>query len=502
MDKVIRLINMDFPDPDVIRVGDVYYMISTTMHFCPGAQILSSKDLLYWKHESYVYDYLEETDARRLLTNEHIYGKGMWAASLRYHRGVFYVCFVANDTHKTYLYKSHSINGPWVMNEIKGFYHDCSLLFEDEKCYIVYGNKQIYITELNEQLTGPKEFGLHKMIIEDTANVRLGYEGSHLYKINNKYYLFFIHWPNTGTARRTQSCFVADSLDGEWHGKNIYDWDGGFRNSGVAQGGIVDTPQGDYFAIMFQDCGAVGRIPVLVPIHFDDEWPVLCEQPEENYGNMIYQREGEELFGTGFMNPDVKDRLLPFWQWNHIPDDKLWFVDDDDVLVIQTDKISSTLTVAKNILTQRMLYPGCAAEVCIDASLLQDGDYAGLCSLQGSYAMIAIRKNTEDYELVMKRRRDNQEVWGFDKQDSPDEEIEVVKINQPVVSFRLEADFSKNDLCRCFYKKDNSWIMLGCEHPLVFRLDHFTGCRFGLFVYSTKKTGGKASFFDFKYQKP
>ena len=77
------------------------------------------------------------------------------------------------------------------MNEIEGFYHDCSLLFDDGCVFIVYGNTQIYITELNDSLTGPKKGGLNKMIIEDGGDIRLGYEGAHLYKMNGKYYLFF-----------------------------------------------------------------------------------------------------------------------------------------------------------------------------------------------------------------------------------------------------------------------------------------------------------------------
>ena len=500
MKKVIKLTNMDFPDPDVIRVGDTYYMISTTMHFCPGAQILSSKDLVHWQHSSYVYDIPEVTPARCLENASHIYGKGMWAASLRYHDGVFYVCFVANDTHKTYLYRATSVEGPWVMNEIEGFYHDCSLLFDDGRVFIVYGNTQIYITELNDSLTGQKKGGLNKMIIEDGGDIRLGYEGAHLYKMNGKYYLFLIHWPNTGEARRTESCFVADSLEGEWVGKDIYDWDGGFRHSGVAQGGIVDTPEGDYYAIMFQDSGAVGRIPVLVPLEFIDGWPVLCEEAEEDYGNVIHQRKGEELFCSGFAEKVKSNALNPLWQWNHIPGDSLWNLSADDVLTICTDKTVRTLTTAKNILTQRMIYPACAAEVTVDASEMKDGDYAGLCALEGTFGLVAIHKRDDRLYVVMRRRTDNKEIWGFADQDSTDELMEEVSFESNEVSFRLEASFAEKDEAAFFFKIGNEWQMIGVKHPLLFRLDHFAGCRFGLFYYSTKEIGGVVKFSDFCYE--
>ena len=99
-----NIIVSDYPDPDVIRVDDVYYMVSTTMHFMPGCVILRSYNLSDWEFASYVFDELEQTPGQTLSNNRGVYGKGMWAASLKYHDNKFYVCFVANDTHKTYLF--------------------------------------------------------------------------------------------------------------------------------------------------------------------------------------------------------------------------------------------------------------------------------------------------------------------------------------------------------------------------------------------------------------
>ena len=233
------ILKMDYPDPDVIFVDGTFYMISTTMHYLPGAEILRSYDLINWEHATYVYDRLDSTEGQRLCDDKYIYGKGMWAATLRYHDGIFYVVYVCNDTNKTYLYRAENIEGPWTKSEIEGFYHDCSLLFDDGKAYLVYGNTDIYLTELNEEMTAPKEGGLHRLIVTDKGNPNLGFEGSHLYKINGKYYLFFIHskWDKW---RRVEACFVADSLESEFVGGDIFDDDMGFRNSGIAQGGIVE----------------------------------------------------------------------------------------------------------------------------------------------------------------------------------------------------------------------------------------------------------------------
>ena len=208
------IIVSDYPDPDVIRVGDVYYMVSTTMHFMPGCVILRSYNLVDWEFASYVYDKLEETDGQTLKDNKGVYGKGMWAASLNFHDDKFYVSFVANDTHKTYLFTSDKIEGPWKRSEIQGFYHDMSLFWDDDgRVFVVHGNTEIHLTELEADLSGPKKGGVDKVIIcDDREKVILGYEGSHLYKINGRYYNFMIHMPKG--KMRTQACYVADNIEG------------------------------------------------------------------------------------------------------------------------------------------------------------------------------------------------------------------------------------------------------------------------------------------------
>ena len=386
------IIGADFPDPDVIRVGDTYYMISTTMHMMPGGVILRSYDLLHWEVASYVFDRLDNTPAQRLEGNQSIYGKGMWAASLRYHNGKFYVCFVANDTHKTYLFQSDRIEGPWKKQIVKGFYHDSSLLFDDDgRVYLVSGNTEIHLTELTSDLTGPKQDGLHRVIVRDKAHVHLGYEGSHICKIRGKYYVFFIHWLASGTERRAEACFSSDSLEGEFVGKEVLDDDMGFRNQGVAQGGIVDTPDGKWYAVLFQDRGAVGRVPILVPVHWKDNFPVFGVQ-----GKVPKQIETESLRpGYHYAPISASDnfgcekdatgqvRLHHCWQWNHTPDDSLWSVTErPGHYRIRTGKICMDLCSAVNTLTQRMMLPACEASVTVDGSGLKDGDYAGLCVLQ------------------------------------------------------------------------------------------------------------------------
>ena len=173
----------------------------------------------------------------------------MWAACIRYNNGKYYVCFSCNDTHKTYLYTTEDIYGKWEKSTIEGFYHDCSLLFDDDgRVYIVYGNREIWLTELSDDLSAPKKNGLHRRIVFDKDNKVLGYEGSHIYKINGRYYVFFIH-SRPDRWLRCEACFSSDSLEGEFTGGDCLEDTMGYCGQGVAQGGIVDTPDGKWYAI-------------------------------------------------------------------------------------------------------------------------------------------------------------------------------------------------------------------------------------------------------------
>ena len=126
------VIYSDFPDPDIIRIDDTYYMVSTTMYFMPGCDILRSYDLIHWEIIARVYDALDNTDGHHLKGEENIYGQGMWAPTIRYHNDKFYIAFTANDTHKTYLFVADQIEGPWEKRVIDGWFYDSSLFFDDD----------------------------------------------------------------------------------------------------------------------------------------------------------------------------------------------------------------------------------------------------------------------------------------------------------------------------------------------------------------------------------
>ncbi len=491
------IIEFDCPDPDVIRVGDTYYMVATTMHFMPGCEILRSFDLIHWEHACYIYDTLDGTPGQKLEGDKNIYGKGMWAASIRYHNGTFYVCFAANDTGRTYLYTAVDIRGPWDKKIIEGFYHDCSLLFDDDgKIYIAYGNGNIWLTELDADLSGPLKGGLHRMIVSDEGNTVLGYEGSHIYKIHGRYYIFLIH-SRRDRWMRIQACYTAETLEGEFHGRDVLEDDRGYCGQGVAQGGIVDTREGLWYAVLFQDYGAVGRVPILVPVRWVKNYPVFgdCGRIPENIETQstrpgyIYQPlAGSDDF---ICRPDQnwEYHLNSRWQFNHEPDWNCCKV--DGILgsyTLTASKICNSLLQAKNTITQRMRFPACAAEVTVDAAGLSEGDYAGICVLQGNYGMIAVT-------------RKQGKLW-FSRYSNHDEQT-AVSSGRTTVRFRVEAEFEHmKDEARFFYYDEDRavFVQMGETHRLYFDLDHFTGCRFGLFLFASKQTGGRVSFRDFVYE--
>lgn len=507
------IIKSDYPDPDVIRVNDTYYMCSTTMHFLPGGAILRSYDLVNWELVSYVFDTLDNTPAERLELEATNYGAGMWAPTLRYHDGKFYVAFVSHHVPgETALFVADNIEGPWERRKIEGYYHDCSLLFDDDgRVFIVYGNREIHLTELEADLTGPKKGGVDKIIIKDTCE-GLGYEGAHFYKIKGKYYIFLIDWPQDEKSkkRRIESCFMADKVDGEYKGKVVLNDDCGFFNQGVAQGGIVDTPTGKWYGILFRDNGAVGRIPVLVPVTWKNDFPVFgvnghVPDDMEIASSRPYYRYEPVFASDSFKYPKTEDghpKLKLQWQWNHCPDPDNWRILEEGGLEIRSSRVVANVTHAINNLTQRCMYPKCEAEVTIDASEIREGDVAGLVAFQGLYGYLGITKDTGDYYLIKVVRQSENFKDDYLMTDYyPGRIVEKIRLTGPVVTLCLKANFEDlKDMVDFYYLKDGRFVKVGTSHHMQFRLDHFCGARFGLFLLSTKSAGGKAVFKDFDYR--
>lgn len=488
------IIFADVPDMAMIRVGNTYYMSSTTMHMSPGVPIMKSKDLVNWEMIGYAYDTLANVDDLNLNNGKSTYGRGSWASSLRFHNGTYYVTTFAQTTGKTHIYTTKDIEkGPWKAISFKPAYHDHTLFFDDDgRNYLIYGGGKLKLVELNADVSGVKEGSTEQVIIENASTPSgtkggLPAEGSQLFKVNGKYYLFNITWPRGGM--RTVVIHRADKITGPWEGKV------GLQDLGVAQGGLIDTPDGKWYSYLFRDFGGVGRVPYLVPVKWEDGWPVLGENgkvPEK------LDLPANKSLIPNIVNSDEFTRkkgetALPLvWQWNHNPDNNLWSVTErKGFLRLKTARIDSSFVLARNTLTQRTIGPVCSGITSLDISKMKEGDFAGLSLLQKDFGWVGVKIENGEKSIVMYSNASGKPI-----------EVQKVPLKQNTIFLMAECDFrNRADKGYFFYSFDaKDWKPIGEAIKMPYTIPHFMGYRFGLFNYATKNVGGYADFDFFKIQ--
>lgn len=487
------LIWADVPDIAVIRVGNSYYMSSTTMHMSPGLPIMKSADLVNWRMASYAYETLADNEALRLENGKNAYGAGSWASSLRYHDGVFYASTFSATSGRTHIYATRDPErGPWKETSFSPVLHDHSLFFDDDgRVYMIYGGGRITLIELQPDLSGIKPGGVDQVLVENVNAIfgadqgGLNGEGSQLFKINGRYYLFNIASPGSRWAR-TVIVHRADAITGPYEGRIALD------DRGIAQGGLVDTPEGKWYAYLFKDNGAVGRIPYLLPVTWKDGWPVLGENGKAPMTLDIPGGEQGVSGVSGIVASDEFERRtaapdLPLaWQWNHNPEPRYWsLAKRPGYLSFVTSRNVSTLPEATNTLTQRTFGPRSSATTSIDVSGMKDGDYAGLAAFQKSYGFVGVKMSGGARSLVMVSA----------DSDKP-KEIASVPLSGETVRLKVECEFQPApEVARFFYSLDgSSWTPIGRASRLSYTAPHFMGYRFALFFYSTKTSGGRVDF--------
>jgi beta-xylosidase len=480
------IIFADVPDMSMVRVGDTYYMSSTTMHMSPGVPIMKSKDLVNWQIVNYAYDILDNVDALTLNNGKNAYGKGTWASSIRYHNNTYYISTFSQTTGKTYIFSTRNIEkGPWKEISFNPSLHDNTLFFDDDgRIYLIYGNIKLRIVELNADLSGPVA-GTDQVLIENTSlpsgpDSGLG-EGSQLFKVMGKYYLFNITWPRGGM--RTVVIHRADKITGPWEGRLA------LQDKGVAQGGLIDTPDGKWFAYLFRDYGSVGRIPYLVPVKWVDDWPVLGIDGKVPDNLDLPASKGliPGIVASDEFNRRKGESALPLiWQWNHNPDNKLWSLTQrKGYLRLTTGRIDTIFVAARNTLTQRTFGPECSGSTSIDVSNMKDGDFAGLALLQRKFGLVGIRNINGARSIVMVSAQTGKPV-----------EVQSVPFTQKTVYLKAECDFRDlADKADFYYSLDGkSWTPIGSQLKMEYSMPHFMGYRFGLFNYATKIPGGFVDF--------
>lgn len=497
----------DVPDMDYLRVGDTYYMISTTMFFNPGAPIMKSTDLVSWKLCSYIYDTLEDNDTTNLLNGKSCYGNGQWAASLKYHNGKYIAFFASNDQGKSYIFQTDDIeHGTWTKYTLNGVYHDASLFFDDDgKNYLIYGSGTISIKQLNSDVTNFQPGGVSQVLMKGQWDGLC--EGSHFYKIDGYYYNFVIgKWP------RSEMVFRSSTLLGNYDYKTVMSTGVGTYAAGCAQGGLIDTADGKWYSIMFQDHGAVGRIPSLIPVTWQDHWPVFGvngKVPTTLTINTHYT-------GTDLAASDEFDETeLPLeWQWNHNPDNTKWSLTDrEGWLRLKTGAIASDLLTARNSLTQRTEGPACTGSIKMDVSHMQIGDYAGLAAFQEVYGQVGVYVDGSGTKKVFMAINGDGNGEGIGCKGGVTKIVEEIPLQSDTVYFKIDYLFStfdqnamtsSNDIDKAnfYYSYDGTtWTKIGSELSMKYKLTLFTGYRNAIFNYATKASGGYVDVDWFHYDK-
>lgn len=473
----------DFPDPDVIRVGDTFYMVSTTMHHFPGATILKSKDLVNWQYCAQPLTQLSTADRYNLLNDQNAYAAGMWACSMTYHDGTFYILINGNDC-GGYILSTTDPERTWDMKKLSRIYYDPGMLFDNGKVYVACGINEIKICELDEKFNFKQE----KTVVTREGS---GLEGCHLYKIGDYYYIYATYggWPSGQVAFRSKNIF------GPYEEKVLVEKTINNKPNTIHQGALIETPTGEWWTIMQQDVGCLGRFPNLQPVTWTDDWPIVGNK------GVPYETTTKPVTGAATKREPLptNDNFRSFplgmqWQWNHNPDDGAWSLfERPGWLRLRTSETVSRLTQARNMLTQRIFAfekSASTGTVRLDVSNLQEGDYAGICIFQDPYAMLAVRVKDGQKQLVWR-----QDTLRVRDDFTPTEQSETVDIND-IVYLRATVSYS-NSKTQFYYSLDNiNYLPIGGETSLGFSLTVFVGARFGLFCYATRNDSEGYADFD------
>ena len=500
----------DCPDPDVIRVGDTYYMVTTTMHLMPGAPVMASKDLKNWETISYIFDRL--TDSPKYdMKDGTVYGRGQWATSLKYHKGKFYALFAPNEggpMGQTYICTADRAEGPWKIHSRMRHFHDATLFFDDDdRVYVFYGTGEMI--ELKSDLSDVIE-GTHTRIFEREADERGLLEGSRVIKHNGKYYLLMISHVYAPGRHRREVCYRADNIKGPYEKAVILESDfGGFPY--IGQGTIVDSEYGDWYGIIFQDRGGVGRVLTVSPVRWIDGWPMIGDEDGHvpNHIRPVVSGQNTTTIVQGDDFTAGEQKLKKCWQWNHNPIDEAWSLTErPGFLRLKTNRIVPNLYLAPNTLTQRMEGPTCSGTVTLDITKMKNGDCAGFAVLNGDSGVLTIKKNGKKLLLMMSEQsvqltENEKAVTNVDEK-----EIETVEIptKTKTVYLRIDGDFQAehNDAANFYYSLDGqTWTQIGTKnYRMIFDYRRFfMGSKFAIFCYATKKAGGYVDIDDFKYNK-
>lgn len=489
------IIHADYSDPDAIRVGDYFYMTSSSFEDIPGLPILRSSDLVNWK--------LIGHGLKKLIPEDYFSvprpGQGVWAPSIRYHKNEF-VIYYPDPDFGIYMIRAKKAEGPWsepvMVLPGKGLIDPCPL-YEGGKVFLVHafagsraGMKSVIALQQLDS-SGTKPVG-ESVLVYDGHGIDPTIEGPKIYKRNGYYYIFA---PAGGVTEGWQVVLRSKNIYGPYERKVVLQ-KGSTGINGPHQGAWVQNKAGEDWFLHFQDKGPYGRIVHLQPMSWKEDWPVMGKDIN---GDGIGEPVMEHAYPKGV--PSSKDSIAGSddftgaelgkqWQWSSNPDPKWSFLfPSKGVLRLYATKAEANLWGKGNVLQQK--FPALSFSVTTAVHFqpsVKGGERTGLVVMGGSYAGVTIEKSDKGYEI----KRINC-VNVFNKGEEKAEFIAIVDTGK--VYFRLIV--TEGAICKFSYSIDGkTFIQAGAEFTA--EPGKWKGAKFGIFC-SSATTNNDSGFADFDW---
>ncbi|HEX7902357.1 MAG TPA: glycoside hydrolase 43 family protein [Chitinophagaceae bacterium] len=497
------VINADYSDPDVVRVGDDFYLVSSSFNHAPGLPVLHSKDLVNWTIITHVlkrqppFDHFSKVQ----------HGNGVWAPSIRYHAGQFYIYYPDPDF-GIYVTSAKSIMGPWtdpvLVEAGKGLIDPCPLWDTDGKVYLVHAyagsragiKSLIVIKTMNKEGTKTTDDGV---IVYDGHDADPTIEGPKFYKRNGYYYIFA---PAGGVATGWQLVLRSKNVYGPYERKVVMD-QGTTTVNGPHQGAWVNTKTGEDWFLHFQDKDAYGRVVHLQPMKWVNDWPVIgADKDGDGKGEpvLVYKKPnvGKTFPITSPAESDeFNERKLSLqWQWQANPQPYWFFLTGDKLRLFSYPLPDSSKNYwdVPNLLMQKFPADEFIATTKLTFKPRLEGERAGLIVFGTDYAYLSLVKKADGNYISFSycKNADKRNIETIQDGD---------KISSAAIYFR--AKVSKGAVCEFSYSEDGvTFKPIGDK--LIARPGRWVGAKMGLFCTRTVKTNdsGFADVDWFRIEKP
>lgn len=463
------VINADYPDPDIIRVGKDYYMVSSSFVAMPGIPVCHSRDLINWRIIGHAYDSITFRPQYRMEDEKTAYSRLCWAPTIRYHEGIYYIGVnIADDGFV--MFKSTKPEGPYTMHKFEKRLYDPGFFIDDDgRKYVTHGKGKIYLTRLKDDGTGvldPNDRGT--LIITAPEGYGHLFEGCHTYKRNGWYYVFNPALGYDGVQMISRS----RNLYGPYETKVLIDDDINYAGAGVHQGGYIETAEGESWAYTFQDRDYMGRCLMLYPMKWENEWPVVGPEGRAGKGVVTYRKpavKGRHKMSYPHHSDSFdKPELAGIWEFNHVPHKEMWSLTDRQGFFRIYAQHARGFYWARNSLTQKVTGPYSTGTVLLDLSGLQEGDFAGNGIMGRMMYQFGVRKKNNSFWLEMRQAY----------RDEGEEVVDSLEL-KALSKIYLRTETTKEGATRFHYSLDgreyhrfgpegvsNFWGFLGIRHVL------------------------------------